>query len=331
MFEFCDFCRQEVLESLSKISKARAWQSYLSGYFRSQLPKFISQQEEFFNNLATSPLSNNQNLTQQDAALSFKSPNSQEHSAWIQQQIEKLSPWRKGPFLYEDIFIDSEWNSHIKWRVIKDYLKQQSHELKDQKLLDVGAGNAYLSYQARLAGARSVLPLEPTVLYFQQYALLNHALKPEYQIPMLVDRLENLPAQLQAFSQVWSFGLLYHQRAPLQHLRQVYQALEPGGLLLLESLAFEHGDQNFAFTPITTYLGMKNIHFIPSWLALEHWLKKIGFQKIDFFHQRELSPQEQRSTQFSPGKSLQDRIDFASQLTQEGYPLAKRVFVAAHK
>ena len=217
MFAFCDFCRQEVLENLANLTKNRAWQRYLLGYFGTELPQTIKLQTEFFKELTQSPL-HNQNLRRHDSALAYSSDGAQAHRLWIQQHIAKLVPWRKGPFEYEHVFIDAEWNSHAKWQIVKDYLEQNSLELKDQKLLDVGSGNGYLSYQARLEGVEFVLPLEPTVLYFQQYAFLNHALKAEYQIPMLLQRLEHLPGQLQAFSQVWSFGLLYHQPAPLQVL-----------------------------------------------------------------------------------------------------------------
>jgi hypothetical protein len=45
----------------------------------------------------------------------------------------KLLPWRKGPFLIQDIFIDSEWKSDLKWTRFLDL----GVNLFDKNILDV--------------------------------------------------------------------------------------------------------------------------------------------------------------------------------------------------
>ena len=47
--------------------------------------------------------------------------------------------------------------------------------------------------------------------------------------------IEQLPA-LEAFDTVFSMGVLYHRRSPLDHLWQLKDQLAPGGELVLETL-----------------------------------------------------------------------------------------------
>ena len=47
-----------------------------------------------------------------------------------------LRPWRKGPFQVLDTFIDSEWNSALKYNLLEPYF-----DLKDKRVADIGCNN----------------------------------------------------------------------------------------------------------------------------------------------------------------------------------------------
>ncbi len=95
---------------------------------------------------------------------------------------------------------------------------------------------------------------------------------------MLPLGIEQLPA-LKAFDTVFSMGVLYHRRSPLEHLWQMKDQLVNEGELVLETLVID-GDENTVLVPGDRYAQMRNVYFIPSALALKNWLKKCGFVGI---------------------------------------------------
>ena len=57
------------------------------------------------------------------------------------EALQKLIPWRKGPFMINDLVLESEWDGDMKWQRIKKHIKP----LKNKRVLDVGAGNGYFT------------------------------------------------------------------------------------------------------------------------------------------------------------------------------------------
>jgi len=69
---------------------------------------------------------------------------------WNQEDKKKteiillnLIPWRKGPFKIQDIFIDAEWQSNMKWDRVLDL----GLNLSNKSILDVGSGNGYYGFR----------------------------------------------------------------------------------------------------------------------------------------------------------------------------------------
>ena len=58
-------------------------------------------------------------------------------SEHIESNLFKLLPWRKGPWILNDLILESEWQGDLKWQRIKNKIMP----LKNRKVLDVGAGN----------------------------------------------------------------------------------------------------------------------------------------------------------------------------------------------
>ena len=75
-------------------------------------------------------------------------------------------------------------------------------------------------------------------------------------------------------------GVLYHQRSPLEHLRQLRSTLRHGGQLVLETI-FIPGDESFACTPADRYARMSNVWLLPTIAELTTWLRRTGYRDIE--------------------------------------------------
>ena len=83
---------------------------------------------------------------------------------------------------------------------------------------------------------------------------------------------------LERFDTTFSMGVLYHQRSPLDHLRQLRGTLRPGGQLVLETL-FVPGDESYACTPPDRYARMRNVwHAADDRRAHESGSRRSGFR-----------------------------------------------------
>lgn len=242
-------------------------------------------------------------------------------------ELKKLIPWRKGPFELFGISIETEWRSDWKWR----RLEKQIESLKGRRVLDVGCGNGYYCFRMHAQGAALVVGIEPLMRYHIQFHALSHFLKIRPAIHLLPLTLEAVPEQLPVFDTVFSMGVLYHRRSPIDHLSDLKAFLRPGGELVLETLII---DETIAqvLTPEDRYAKMRNVWFIPSIPLLSTWLNRVGFIDVRVVDISITTEQEQRSTQWMPHESLSDFLDPNDKsLTIEGYPAPSRAILIANK
>ena len=240
--------------------------------------------------------------------------------------LKKLIPWRKGPYQLYGIHLDTEWRSDWKW----DRLKNKITPLKNRLVLDVGCGNGYHCWRMLGAGARMVVGIDPyllNVMQFQAIAKLYGA-APVYVLPF---GLEELPDNIAVFDTVFSMGVLYHRRSPIDHLLELKACLRPGGELVLETLVVE-GDKNTALVPPGRYANMRNVWFLPSCDALTGWLERCGFANIVLQDITPTTIEEQRSTDWMPYHSLSNFLDDEHKdKTIEGLPAPVRAVFTAQK
>ena len=235
-----------------------------------------------------------------------------------------LAPWRKGPFDLAGIRIDSEWRSDLKW----DRLKDTVTPLAGRNVLDVGSGNGYYALRMREAGANCVIGVDPTLLYVVQFLAVQHFVGDSraFVLPL---RSDELPRRLNLFDTTFSMGVLYHQRSPIDHLRQLRDTLRPGGELVLETL-FLPGEESRACTPPDRYARMRNVWLLPTIAELTTWLKRSGYRDIRVVNQSETTVDEQRSTEWMPFESLAEALDPDKPgWTVEGWPAPRRIIVLA--
>lgn len=241
----------------------------------------------------------------------------------IKSLLLRLKPWRKGPFELFGLLIDSEWRANLKWGRLAAAIKP----LRDRRVLDVGCGNGYYLLRMLGAGARFALGLEPAELFVAQFDALRRYRSPDaaFILPL---RCEQFPAErnfaARGFDSVFSMGVLYHRRDPHAHLRQLLNFARGGGEVVVESLLI-NGDANTVLTPNYRYAKMRNVHCIPSALALESWLRRAGATNIRLVDASATMPHEQRATEWMPYESLADFLDPVEQRkTIEGYPAPRR-------
>jgi tRNA (mo5U34)-methyltransferase len=246
----------------------------------------------------------------------------------IRQKIESLlrefHPWRKGPYRLHDIFIDTEWRSDWKWQRLQPHISP----LHDRVVLDIGCGNGYHCWRMLGDGARLVVGVDPFLLFFMQFLAIKHFVgeTPVHVLPLGAD---DIPENLGIFDTVFSMGVLYHRRSPIDHLGQLKSCLRPKGELVLETLVVE-GDERTVLVPHDRYAKMRNVWFIPSTAALNLWLDRAGFTDIRLVDVNRTSLQEQRRTSWMHFESLADYLDPSNpDHTAEGYPAPTRaIFVA---
>lgn len=245
---------------------------------------------------------------------------------FIAQQLQELIPWRKGPFSLFGIHIDSEWQSQLKWK----RLAAEIEPLAGRTVLDVGSGNGYSSLRMQAAGARLVIGLEPHIPYYGQFSAIKHFI-PHTPVHVLPLTLEQFPLPLAHFDTVFSMGVLYHRRSPLDHLQQLGDCLRPGGQLVMESIIVD-GDEGYSLLPKGRYARMGNVWFLPSVPTLVAWLERCDFQNVRVIDVSVTNTEEQRSTEWMPFESLQHSLqENNSKLTVEGYPAPKRVLILCEK
>lgn len=302
------------LETLPQLLKD--WQQKPHGYFD-------KWQEAIFH--APDHLTDDINL--KDKVQTLKNvPLTSGEKGRLLAQLNHLKPWKKGPFHLFDIHIDSEWRSDLKW----DRLLPHISPLKDRTILDVGCGNGYHMWRMVGEGAKMVVGIDPTALFLCQFEMIRKLLNNDRRANLIPLGIEEMQP-LNAFDTVFSMGVLYHRKSPLEHLMQLRSQLAEGGELVLETLVID-GDENSVLVPVGRYAKMKNVYFIPSVKAMILWLEKVGFKNVKCVDVCDTTEEEQRSTEWSSEESLKDFLDpMNPSLTIEGLPAPKRAVFLATK
>ncbi len=259
------------------------------------------------------------------ADLSLPGLSEDDSVAMLQAQLQQFSPWRKGPWQLFGVDIDTEWHSDWKWQRLRPHITP----VKGRTVLDIGCGNGYHLFRMADEGAALALGIDPTRLFLYQFHIAKQYV-PALPIHLLPLRSEHLPA-FNLFDTVFSLGVLYHRRSPIDHLTELGGFLRPGGELVLETLVVP-GDEHTVLVPADRYAKMSNVWFLPAVPMLETWLKRAGFVNIRTVDVDQTSILEQRRTDWMTFHSLEDFLDPADpNKTFEGYPAPRRSITIAEK
>ena len=198
------------------------------------------------------------------------------------------------------------------------------------RVLDVGCGSGYHCWRMLGDGAAEVIGIDPTPLFVMQFSALQKYMQQD-NIWVLPVGIQDVPKKLQAFDSVFSMGILYHRRSPMDHLQDLKDALRPGGQLVLETLVIE-GERGDTLVPEERYARMGNVWFLPSCDTLIAWLAKMGFVDVELIDVTVTSTEEQRSTDWMRFHSLSDFLDPNDHSKSiEGHPAPRRAIITAQK
>ena len=248
----------------------------------------------------------------------------------IKAALQLMHPWRKGPFEIFGTHIDTEWHSDWKW----DRLKDAISPLQGRTILDVGCGSGYHLWRMLGAGARLALGIDPTPLFSMHFATVKRY-QPDAPAFILPVGIEHMPEKMHRFDTVFSMGILYHRKSPIDHLHELKNLLTREknnhceAELVIDTLIIE-GNERQCLMPHGRYAKMRNVWFIPSLDMLKLWLKRAGFRDIQLIDVSPTTTEEQRATEWMTFESLTNFLDPEDHnRTIEGYPAPIRAILTA--
>lgn len=242
----------------------------------------------------------------------------------LSDALKAFHPWRKGPFCVFGQVIDTEWRSDWKWERVRPYLPN----INGLRVLDIGSGNGYFGWQLQLEGAKSILGVDPFLVYSLQCDVIRNYVGGRNRV--LPVGVESIPPDLAAFDLVLSLGVLYHRKNPLAHLQAVRGATAPGGTVVVETLVTPHGVPSLS--PGERYAKMRNVHTIPSVEQVMKWLREAEFVNAACVDLSATTTREQKTTEWMTFESLDRFLDPKdSSKTVEGYPAPIRAIFFAQR
>ncbi|MFA7085281.1 MAG: tRNA 5-methoxyuridine(34)/uridine 5-oxyacetic acid(34) synthase CmoB, partial [Aliarcobacter sp.] len=229
-----------------------------------------------------------------------------------------------GPFKIFDLEIDSEWQSNLKYNLIRPHFN-----LKDKIVADIGCNNGYYMFRMLEDKPKRLVGFDPSPLTLHQFEFINHFVKSDIIYEML--GVEHLELYNHKFDFIFMLGVLYHRADPVGTLKALNKGLNSKGEIIIDTFMID-GEDEICLTPNQRYSKIPNIYFIPTIPALKNWLARAGFENIEVIATVTTTKDEQRATSWSFDESLEDFLDpNDSGKTVEGYPAPKRVYVKARK
>lgn len=235
-----------------------------------------------------------------------------------------MKPWRKGPFQINDLFIDSEWQSQIKYNLLEPHFN-----LKDKIVGDIGCNNGYYLFRMLTQEPKKLIGFDPSAIYYSQFQFMNHFIKSDIVYELL--GVEHVEFYEHKFDVLFCLGVLYHRSDPVMMLKSLFKGLNKGGELILDTFMID-GEGEMCLTPKERYSKIPNIYFVPTVPALINWCHRAGFESVEVLETMVTESNEQRKTEWIDTQSLEDYLDPNDKTkTVEGYPAPKRVYIKAIK
>jgi len=238
----------------------------------------------------------------------------------IKQTAKMMMPWRKGPFDLFGLFIDTEWQSQIKYNLLRPHFN-----LKGKRVADIGCNNGYYLFRMQEDSPEKLVGFDPSAIYKTQFDFINHFVKSDIVYELL--GVEHLPFYEEKFDTIFCLGVLYHRSDPVSMLKALYKGLDKKGEVILDTFMID-GDEEMCLTPKGSYSKIPNIYFVPTIAALKNWCFRAGFKDFEVLETSVTCKDEQRKTDWIEGQSLEDFLNpDDNSKTIEGYPAPKRVYV----
>ncbi|ENK3655368.1 tRNA 5-methoxyuridine(34)/uridine 5-oxyacetic acid(34) synthase CmoB [Campylobacter jejuni] len=234
---------------------------------------------------------------------------------------KELKPWRKGPFKIDDLFIDTEWQSFIKFNILKPFM----NEISQKCVADIGCNNGYYMFKMLEFNPAKLIGFDPSIKYRLQFELINALAKTPIKYELL--GVEDLPSYGLKFDVIFCLGVIYHRSDPIKMLKDLKAGLNKNGVVFLDTMYIED-EREIALVPNKTYSKIPNIYFVPSISALKNWCERAGFKEFEVLATKKTDENEQRKTEWIDSFSLENFLDPKdTNLTIEGYEAPKRIYI----
>ncbi|XAU24491.1 tRNA 5-methoxyuridine(34)/uridine 5-oxyacetic acid(34) synthase CmoB [Campylobacter jejuni] len=234
---------------------------------------------------------------------------------------KELKPWRKGPFKIDDLFINTEWQSFIKFNILKPFM----NEISQKCVADIGCNNGYYMFKMLEFNPAKLIGFDPSIKYRLQFELINALAKTPIKYELL--GVEDLPSYGLKFDVIFCLGVIYHRSDPIKMLKDLKAGLNKNGVVFLDTMYIED-EREIALVPNKTYSKIPNIYFVPSISALKNWCERAGFKEFEVLATKKTDENEQRKTEWIDSFSLENFLDPKDKnLTIEGYEAPKRVYI----
>ena len=231
-----------------------------------------------------------------------------------------LRSWRKGPFGIDDIFIDSEWKSFVKYNLLEPHL-----DLEGKTVGDIGCNNGYYMFRKIKQKTKKHKGIYQREIRYLQLEFIDRFIDSGIRYELLW--VEHLPEYGEKFDTLFCLGVLYHRSDPIKTLKELKGALNSGGELFLDTMYIE-GGEDLVLSPKNAYSKIPNIYFVPTVSALMNGCERANFKDVEILATKPTGSDEQRKTEWILGQSLGDFLDPADPgLTIEGYPAPRRIYV----
>lgn len=232
-----------------------------------------------------------------------------------------LKPWRKGPFRIFGNLIESEWDSSIKYNIIKNHLN-----IEDKNIADIGCNNGYYMFRMLDLKPKSITGFEPSAFCKCQFDFINSFIKSDIRLELL--GIEDLSHYDKKFDLIICLGVLYHRTSPIDSLKLLKNSLNKNGEIIIDCLILDTNEP-IVLSPLR-YAKMKNVYFIPSIGAITNWLLRAGFKNIEIITKKKTDTMEQKKTKWIDGESLEDFLDpNDNSKTIEGFQAPIRIYIKA--
>ena len=267
----------------------------------------------------------NLNITYNDWVTAGDASNiTEDQLSLLKENAKALIPWRKGPFSLCGLDIDSEWQSNLKYNLLKKHFN-----IKDKIVADVGCNNGYYMFRMLEEKPKRLVGFDPSAIFKTQFDVVNHFVKSDIKYELL--GVEHLEFYEHKFDMIFMLGVLYHRSDPIASLKSLNRALNKNGEIIVDSFMIE-GEEEVALCPESRYAMIPNVYFLPTVNCFKNWLSRAGFTDIELIEITTTDDKEQRVTPWTFGMSLDDFRDPNDPTkTIEGYPAPKRAYLKARK
>tara|TARA_Y100001937_G_scaffold122287_2_gene182693 strand:- start:251143 stop:252225 length:1083 start_codon:yes stop_codon:yes gene_type:complete len=107
---------------------------------------------------------------------------SEPQRAELRDWLQKLGPFRKGPFSFYGERVASHWNSDAKWQHCRPFLEKDPGVLEGD-VLDLGCNNGYyLLRLLELKRSGGLYGLDPAPSFYRQFCFVQEMVRPDHAI-----------------------------------------------------------------------------------------------------------------------------------------------------